>query len=285
MRKPALACVLALLAGLAMPGVHANEVAPNASAPESSIERELAACIERDPSTAGMTQCVYAANDAWDTSMNAGYARLLASLSPPEAEALRASQRRWLVFRDAEYVLIDAVFARLDGTMWIPMRVGHRLSLTQARARQLEQYQALVDETCEQGETPPECDASTSLEDVLPTLDPLDREFAECFFGDATTSVQVECAYRAGEAWDARLNSNYTRLRTELPDADRDVLRGAQRRWIEFRDAEFEALDAIHRTKQGTMYYPLRVQARYEVVRARAMELDVYRSLGEHSGD
>lgn len=232
-----------------------------------------------------MAECTYAANEAWDTSMNAGYARLLAALPDPEAEMLRAAQRRWLVFRDAEFALIDAVFARLDGTMWIPVRVSHRLSLTEARARQLGQYQALVDETCEQPETPPECEASASLDEVLPTLDPLDREFAECFFGDATTSVQVECATRAGEAWDARLDSNHSSLRAGLPVDDRDVLRDAQRRWIEFRDAEFEALDAIHRTKQGTMYYPLRVQARHEVVQVRAMQLDAYQRLGENPGE
>lgn len=236
------------------------------------------ACLERDSSTVGMTQCAYDAHEAWDKELNANYAKLIAALPAAEAEALRAAQRRWIIYRDAEYGLIDAVFAQLEGTMWIPVRVEHRSSLTQKRANWLAGYQQVVDETCEQEETQPEC--GSTLEDEA-ELDPLDRAFLDCLFADTTTSAQVGCAYRAGDAWDERLNENHARLRDSLSGEGRGALREAQRRWLEFRDAEFTALDAIYRLKQGTRYYPMRMQARFEVVRDRAIKLVRYHGMDE----
>jgi uncharacterized protein YecT (DUF1311 family) len=269
--------LLALLVAGLLPMAGHAEAEPVKQHP---IDRQFDACVERDYSTAGMANCAYAAQEAWDKELNTRYAALLAALPAPEAEALRASQRRWLAYRDAEYGLIDEVFARLEGTMWIPVRVSHRSSLTEQRADDLQAYQEYLDETCMGDDDSPEC-AGTPLEEALPELDPLDRTFAECFFGEANTSEQVDCAYRAGEAWDARLNRGYDRLGAQLSAQARVALRDAQRRWIEFRDAEFTALDAIYRTKSGTMYHPLRVKARYEFVRARAVELETYHDLLE----
>jgi uncharacterized protein YecT (DUF1311 family) len=272
-RSASTACVCLLLTAALAPHVLAAE--PVAT-PRHPIDRQLAACVERDYSTAGMTNCAYEAQEAWDQELNTRYAQLLASLPAAEADALRAAQRQWLAFRDAEYDLIDAVFGQLEGTMWIPVRVSHRSSLTEKRARDLAYYQAILDETWLDDESP-----STPLEDATPTLDPLDRAFADCFWGDTTTSAQVECAHRAGEAWDGRLNANYARLRDDLPPAGQDALRLAQRRWLAFRDAEFTALDAIYRTRQGSMYYPLRMKARYELVQGRAMELGGYHRMDD----
>ncbi len=84
------------------------------------------ACISREPggeSTLGTSQCLYAESRVWDGLLNAEYRRTMAwarEMDRDEAEyfpeyanradRLRAAQRAWIAFRDAECDLEFAIW-------------------------------------------------------------------------------------------------------------------------------------------------------------------------------
>lgn len=108
------------------------------------VDKYLTACIERDSTTAGMVDCTNAAYELWDKALNKQYAALLSVLSASDKQTLREAQRQWLVFRDAEFKAIDALYSRKDGSVYLPMRAADRLDLVKARALKLSAYVALM---------------------------------------------------------------------------------------------------------------------------------------------
>lgn len=62
----------------------------------------------------------------------------------------------------------------------------------------------------------------------------------------------VNYTNQAYSLWE-ELNIKYNNLMSGLSPADKQVLRNAQRQWVAFRDAEFEAIDALYNGKDGTM--------------------------------
>lgn len=43
--------------------------------------------------------------------------------------------------------------------------------------------------------------------------------------------------------------------------------------WIKYRDLEFKSIDSVYDTMEGTMYIPMRIATRLEVIKKRALEL------------
>jgi uncharacterized protein YecT (DUF1311 family) len=107
------------------------------------IDSRLDACLEKANTTTDMIRCNSVAYSEWDKQLNRTYGELLSTMSATEKQSLRASQRSWLAFRDLEFKAIDAMFARLDGTMYLPMRVTSRTNIVRNRAIELVSYQAL----------------------------------------------------------------------------------------------------------------------------------------------
>jgi uncharacterized protein YecT (DUF1311 family) len=55
-----------------------------------------------------MRKCLSDASVAMDAHLNAVYGQLMVRLGKADADLLRASQRRWLAFRDAELAFADS---------------------------------------------------------------------------------------------------------------------------------------------------------------------------------
>lgn len=110
------------------------------------IDRELAACQAKDPSTAGMVECNAKARKQWDAEMNVAYREVLRYLDSAGQREMRASQRAWLVFRDKEYKAINGVHSRLQGTLWIPVQAGRATAITRERVLTLRSYEASLKE-------------------------------------------------------------------------------------------------------------------------------------------
>lgn len=89
----------------------------------------------------------------------------------------------------------------------------------------------------------------------------------------------ANCTYGAYSLWDKELNIAYENLMASLSPSDQQVLRNAQRQWIAFRDAEFKAIDALYKSKDGTMYIPMRVAERLDILKTRVLQLQGYRAL------
>lgn len=89
----------------------------------------------------------------------------------------------------------------------------------------------------------------------------------------------VECTDKAYAAWDKELNQNYGKLMRTLKPPQKETLRLAQLEWIKYRDLDFKLIDSVYDTMQGTMYIPMRIAARLEVLKKRALELKDYQDL------
>ena len=87
-----------------------------------------------DGSTPEIVDCLAAKTAAWDKRLNAAYQRALKDTEGKQREQLRAAQRLWLQFRDANclyYDLGEGTIARIDAGECM-------LRTTESRARELE---------------------------------------------------------------------------------------------------------------------------------------------------
>jgi uncharacterized protein YecT (DUF1311 family) len=88
-----------------------------------------------DGSTYEVVECLKAKTAEWDKRMNAAYQQALEDAAPKQREQLRAAQRLWAQYRDANclyYDLGEGTIARIDA--------GYCTNdMTESRARELEQ--------------------------------------------------------------------------------------------------------------------------------------------------
>ena len=87
-----------------------------------------------DGNTFQMVECLKARTAQWDKRLNIAYQQALKDAVPAQRDPLRAAQRLWIQYRDANclyYGLGEGTIARLDAGEC--MR-----SMTEARAKELE---------------------------------------------------------------------------------------------------------------------------------------------------
>ncbi len=87
-----------------------------------------------DGNTFQMVECLKGKTAQWDKRLNVAYQKALQDAQPTQRDPLRAAQRLWVQYRDANclyYGMGEGTIARLDAGEC--MR-----SMTEARARELE---------------------------------------------------------------------------------------------------------------------------------------------------
>ena len=130
-----------LILGLALIGIPGFLAAQDDAAPKKHrIDKWLESAIDRDPSTAGMVQATSKAAEMWDSELNGVYKQLLEVLSKSQVEKLKASQRKWLEYRDAEFAFSDEFYGSMQGTMWRPVAVNSRMDIVRSRTLELQSY-------------------------------------------------------------------------------------------------------------------------------------------------
>lgn len=110
---------------------------------------------------------------------------------------------------------------------------------------------------------------------------PTDEFLEACLAKEITTVGMMNCMNEAYERWDAELNKVYKALRSALNPTQKKVLKAAQLKWIKYRDSEFELIDSIYSSFEGTMYIPMNAGERVEIVKKRVLELGAYLDLTE----
>ena len=114
-----------------------------------------------------------------------------------------------------------------------------------------------------------------------PEKHPIDIALDKCMDKNPSTHGTVGCLDEAYKKWDAELNKNYKALTLKMDTKQKAALLAAQRKWIEYRDLEFKAQLSVYETMQGTMFQPMAVNDRMEVVKKRALDLKSYLDLFE----
>jgi uncharacterized protein YecT (DUF1311 family) len=111
---------------------------------ERQLEKDNDACGDENGSTHGMIYCNQRLYERWDSVMNRYYKLLMNTLNNAQKKALKEAQLNWLQYRNKQIILTDAIFAKMEGTMWAPVRVYYRASIVRSRAREIINLYELV---------------------------------------------------------------------------------------------------------------------------------------------
>src|SRR5690554_5855150 len=87
----------------------------------------------------------------------------------------------------------------------------------------------------------------------------IDKELEDCLNlkENYTTKGMTDCVNSATTKWDIELNKTYKKLLSLLTVEQKEKLKIAQRKWIEYRDKEIEFSIQIYSDMQGTMWIPV----------------------------
>ena len=102
---------------------------------------------------------------------------------------------------------------------------------------------------------------------------PIDKALEICTEKDPSTGGMVSCTEQAYKKWDQELNKNYRTLMSKLKPAAKPLLKSVQLSWIRYRDNEFKLIDSIFDDIPGTMYIPMRIDEKMQIVKQRALAL------------
>lgn len=115
-----------LMVGAIVPGVQAKESAA------------YAACMKTAQTTVSMNVCNNDEIAREDKRLNQAYKKAMGALEPLQRDKLRATQRVWIKYIDSN---CDFYYTLTGGTLDILNGGGCRLSMTSARADELEALQ------------------------------------------------------------------------------------------------------------------------------------------------
>ena len=104
----------------------------------------------------------------------------------------------------------------------------------------------------------------------------IDKTLERCLDQNESTMKTIRCLDQAYINWDRELNRVYKLLLAKLQPDQKTVLVQAQLNWIKFRDSEFQLINSIYSQLQGTMYLPMSVYQKVEIVKNRSRELNQY---------
>jgi len=260
-----------------------KENAENSGAPDVvyPVDEFLDQCLTQSNhgSTAGQIECTDQAKQRWDDEMNQDYRRLADRLTPKTQASLRDAQRRWLQYRDADQLLVDAVYELTKGTMYAPMQAYSHLRPIRERSLVLKSYFTVLTnpkaskELPRSGKEKEDPENSGSSEVDYPVDDSLDQ----CIDQHTTPSEQTSCLEEGLGSWDEAMNADYKKLTERLPS--KSALVEAQRTWLAFRDAEYLLLDSIYETLPSQEYQFVHAYWRLRLTRERTLLLKKYLAL------
>ena len=106
------------------------------------IQKMTEKCMDANPSTQGMADCIIKEQEEWDKVLNKYYNLLKNELSDEGKTALQSAQREWIKMRDKEFAFIDQLYhvETGGGTMYISIALSVKSEIVQKRALELKNY-------------------------------------------------------------------------------------------------------------------------------------------------
>ena len=107
---------------------------------------------------------------------------------------------------------------------------------------------------------------------------PIDALESKCLNKENISNADMcNCTIQARESWDKELNKYYNLLKTKLPKETFETLKESQKQWLAYRDKEYAFISKyFYEVQQGTMWYAVAESKKREIVKTRALELEVY---------
>src|SRR5690606_23498889 len=106
----------------------------------------------------------------------------------------------------------------------------------------------------------------------------IDKELQDCLDlkENYTTKGMIDCVNTATTKWDIELNKTYKRLLSFLTVEQKEKLKIAQRKWMEYRDKEIELSIQFYSDMKGTMWIPVSAQTKLNLTRQRTIDFENY---------
>ena len=101
---------------------------------------------------------------------------------------------------------------------------------------------------------------------------PIDRQLERCLSAAHATMPRAECYTTAYKAWENDIAVSEKKLLKK--EKQKGAVAAAQKIWEKERDSRFKEIAGKYNTMRGTLYIPLRIKLRMEVLRARALDLE-----------
>ncbi|MFY1047858.1 lysozyme inhibitor LprI family protein [Chryseobacterium sp. GP-SGM7] len=94
---------------------------------------------------------------------------------------------------------------------------------------------------------------------------------------DISNAEMRSCTIQATQSWDKELNKYYNLLKNKLPNETFETLKESQKQWMIYRDKEFALISKFYfELKEGTIWYTIAEDRKKEIVKSRALELQMY---------
>lgn len=106
------------------------------------IDLALEACLQKDDTTAGMSECYAEAESRWDQELNRAYRALLAPLDEQSRKKVQDAQRAWLSFRDGQLSAISSIYGARQGTIWHITAARQSMEVVREQALRLGSFQS-----------------------------------------------------------------------------------------------------------------------------------------------
>ncbi|MBN2572231.1 MAG: DUF1311 domain-containing protein [Ignavibacteriales bacterium] len=110
-----------------------------------SIDIFLDNCVEENQTMSGSAYCYSEAQEKWDEELNRVYQELRSKLNANQNKVLKDAQLKWIVFRDAEFDLLDVVYSTLQGTIYLADLAYYKMVIVKNRVLELENYLFTID--------------------------------------------------------------------------------------------------------------------------------------------
>ncbi len=108
------------------------------------LDGEMEKCMEKDPSTAGVSNCAVAFKEKWDGELNRAYKELMGMMPKEGQNLLRDAQRAWIPWRDNEFKLLKEVYGTIiengGGTMFVTFWAIEDMNVVKDRTLELLAY-------------------------------------------------------------------------------------------------------------------------------------------------
>lgn len=235
------------------------------TAAQDPIEIAEQACLNSPDgaSTMGMLMCLAQSYKNWDAKLNVVYGGLMKQLAPEAAASLRAAQKAWLAYRDANEGFMTELYDPAQmGSLGRVELMETNVKVLRERVLTIQNHLGLY-----------VGGSGTAIDDVVY---PVDAALSACQDQDPSTAGLIGCAMQASGKWDAEMNMVYGMLKRNLNPKAAASLRTAQTAWLVFRDAEQKAIGGIYGGLEGTMYRPMAAYSAMSLVRQRTLILKGY---------
>jgi uncharacterized protein YecT (DUF1311 family) len=107
---------------------------------------------------------------------------------------------------------------------------------------------------------------------------PIDIKCEQCLKADSsfTTAGMIKCEAIAAKEWDDELNKYYKLLMSVLSPDEKEKLKAAQIKWLEYRDNELKFSQTVYDNMKGTMWRVAYASRLTEIIKHRAIEIKGY---------